>query len=447
MRPMAEPTPPPLAAAQGEVAELLSDLIRIDTTNTGDTATSAGERAAAEWVACKLADVGIESQICESEPGRASLVARIEGTDSSRPALLVHGHLDVVPADPAEWSVHPFSGEERDGYIWGRGAVDMKDMDAMVLALVRDWARTGVRPPRDIVLAFVADEEAGGKLGARWMVDEHPDLFEGCTEAISEVGGFSITVRDDLRLYLVQTAEKGLAWMRLTAGGKPGHGSFVHDDNAVTRLCRGRRPPRLGTGCPPCSPRRCASSSPPSRTPTASRSTPTQPEEALARLGSISRMIGAALRNTANPTMLDAGYKANVIPGTASAPPSTAGSSTASRRSSSASSPGSSARASSASGSSTTRPWRRRSTARWSTQMVAALKAEDDGARPVPFTMSGGTDAKSFERLGMRCFGFSPLRLPPDLDFASLFHGIDERVPVESLQFGIRVLDRFLRSA
>src|SRR4051812_24528381 len=234
---MAEPTVAPLAAAQDEVAELLSDLIRIDTTNTGDTSTSAGERAAAEWVACTLADVGIDSQILESERGRASLVARIEGTDSSRPALLVHGHLDVVPADPAEWSVHPFSGEERDGYIWGRGAVDMKDMDAMVLALVRDWARTGVRPPRDIVLAFVADEEAGGRLGARWLVDEHRGCFEGCSEAISEVGGFSITVRDDLRLYLVQTAEKGLAWMRLTAGGRPGHGSFVHDDNAVTRLC------------------------------------------------------------------------------------------------------------------------------------------------------------------------------------------------------------------
>src|SRR4051794_31278452 len=226
-----------LNRAQGEVAQLLSELIRIDTTNTGDTATSAGERVAAEWVAGKLDEVGIGSRILESERGRASLVARIPGADPSRPALLVHGHLDVVPADPAEWSVHPFSGEERDGYVWGRGAVDMKDMDAMVLALVREWARTGVRPPRDIVLAFVADEEAGGRLGARYLVDEHPDCFEGCTEAISEVGGFSITVRDDLRLYLVQTAEKGLAWMRLTAGGRPGHGSFVHDDNAVTRLC------------------------------------------------------------------------------------------------------------------------------------------------------------------------------------------------------------------
>ena len=173
--------------------------------------------------------------------------------------------------------MHPFSGEERDGYIWGRGAVDMKDMDAMVLALVRDWARTGVQPPRDIVLAYVADEEAGGKLGARWLVDEHPDLFEGCTEAISEVGGFSITVRDDLRLYLVQTAEKGLAWMRLTAGGKPGHGSFVHDDNAVTRLCEAVA--RLGSARLP------TVLTPPMRavprrrraTPTASRSTPTSP--------------------------------------------------------------------------------------------------------------------------------------------------------------------------
>ena len=162
------------------------------------------------------------------------------------PALLVHGHLDVVPADPAEWSVHPFSGEERDGYIWGRGAVDMKDMDAMVLALVRDWARTGVQPPRDIVLAYVADEEAGGKLGARWLVDEHPDLFEGCTEAISEVGGFSITVRDDLRLYLVQTAEKGLAWMRLTAGGKPGPRLVRARRQRRHPALRGRRPARLG---------------------------------------------------------------------------------------------------------------------------------------------------------------------------------------------------------
>src|SRR3712207_2083562 len=140
---MSETTPAPLSRAQDEVAELLSDLIRIDTTNSGDTATGKGERAAAEWVAGKLDEVGIDSVIHESERGRASLVARIEGQDSSRPALLAHGHLDVVPADPAEWSVHPFSGEERDGYVWGRGAVDMKDMDAMTLALRSEERRVG----------------------------------------------------------------------------------------------------------------------------------------------------------------------------------------------------------------------------------------------------------------------------------------------------------------
>src|SRR3954449_2666106 len=306
------------ATPEDEVVGICRDLLRIDTTNTGDARTTVGERAAAEYVAAQLDDVGIESVLHESAPGRANLVARIPGADPSRPALLVHGHLDVVPADPAEWSVHPFSGEERDGYIWGRGAVDMKDMDAMVLALVRDWARTGVQPPRDIVLAFVADEEAGGKLGARWLVDEHPDLFEDCTEAISEVGGFSIPVRDDLRLYLVQTAEKGLAWMRLTAGGRPGHGSFGHREHAVTRLRDAA--PRLGSTRLP------TVLTPPMRPFLAAGSDaygieidPDEPEQALARLGSISRMIGAALRNTANPTMVDAGYKANVIPGTASA--------------------------------------------------------------------------------------------------------------------------------
>ena len=439
---MSQPTPTALAGAQSEVAELLSDLIRIDTTNTGETATSAGERKAAEWVAAKLDEVGIASQIFESEPGRASLVARVEGVHRDRPALLVHGHLDVVPADPGEWSVHPFSGEERDGYIWGRGAVDMKDMDAMTLALVRDWARTGVRPPRDIVLAFVADEEAGGKLGARWMVDEHPDLFADCSEAISEVGGFSITVRDDLRLYLVQTAEKGLAWMRLTAGGRPGHGSFVHDDNAVTRLAEAVT--RIGRHRFP------TVLTPPMRAFLDAVSEaygieidPDQPEAALERLGSISRMIGAALRNTANPTMLDAGYKANVIPGTASA--------TVDGRFLHGQQEEFERQLAALIGEGVQRDWLVHDQAVETTfdgplveQMVTALKAEDDGARPVPFTMSGGTDAKSFERLGIRCFGFSPLRLPPDLDFAALFHGIDERVPVESLQFGVRVLDRFL---
>jgi len=436
------------ASAEDEVVQLCSDLIRIDTSNP-----TSDERAAAEYVAGRLAEVGIEPTVLESEPGRASVVARVEGADRSRPALLVHGHLDVVPADPAEWSVHPFSGEVRDGYVWGRGAVDMKDMDAMTLALVREWGRTGQRPPRDVVLAFVADEEAGGVKGARWLVDSHPELFDGCTEAVSEVGGFSVTVRDDLRLYLVQTAEKGMAWLRLVARGRPGHGSMRHDDNAVVRLAEAVA--RIGRY----------------EFPVVLTKTVRQFLEALsevldvdldidspaaasrdeldalvARLGGMARMIGATLSNTANPTMLDAGYKSNVIPGTATA--------TVDGRFLPGQEEAFERQLDELLGSGVVREWIHRDQAVETDfdgplveAMAAALRAEDPAALPVPYTMSGGTDAKSFERLGMRCFGFSPLLLPADLDFAALFHGIDERVPVEGLRFGVRVLGRFLGSS
>jgi Peptidase family M20/M25/M40 len=179
--------------AEDEVATLCSDLIRIDTSNYGDN-SGPGERPAAEQVAALFSDVGLEPVLLESHWGRASVVTRIAGEDPSRPPLLIHGHLDVVPADAADWAVHPFSGEIVDGTIWGRGAVDMKDMDAMMLAVVRQRMREGRRPPRDVVIAFLADEEAGGSYGGRWLVHNHPDLFEGVTEAIGEVGGFSATV-------------------------------------------------------------------------------------------------------------------------------------------------------------------------------------------------------------------------------------------------------------
>lgn len=173
-------------SGEDEVVDLCRDLIRIDTSNYGDH-SGPGERKAAEWVAEKLAEVGLEPQIFESHKGRASTVARIE-EDPSRPALLIHGHTDVVPANAADWTYDPFAGEIADGCVWGRGAVDMKDMDAMTLAVVRDRMRSGRKPPRDIVLAFLADEEAGGTYGARHLVDKHPGLFEGVTEAIGEVG-------------------------------------------------------------------------------------------------------------------------------------------------------------------------------------------------------------------------------------------------------------------
>lgn len=223
-------------SAEDEVAEICQRLIRFDTSNFGNN-EGPGERAAAEYVAELITEVGLEPTILESAPGRSNVIVRVAGTDKTLGALIVHGHLDVVPAFTDEWSVHPFAGELRDGMIWGRGAVDMKDMDAMILSVLRQMRRDGIRPRRDLIFAFFADEEAGGDYGASWLVEHHPELFEGATEAISEVGGFSATI-DGKRAYLLQTAEKGIAWLKLTATGRAGHGSQISEANAVTRLAQ-----------------------------------------------------------------------------------------------------------------------------------------------------------------------------------------------------------------
>lgn len=434
-----------VVSAEEEVVGLASDLIRIDTTNTGDPQTLVGERVAAEYVAAKLGEVGFETTYVESgAPGRGNVVARLAGADPSRGALLVHGHLDVVPADASEWSVHPFSGTVQDGYLWGRGAVDMKDMVAMTVAVARQLKRDGVVPPRDLVFAFLADEEAGGLQGSQWLVDHRPELFEGCTEAIGEVGGFSITIGDSVRAYLIETAEKGIAWLRLRVRGRPGHGSMLHEDNAVTLLAEAVA--KLGRH----------------RFPLVLTETVREflarigeltglefPEDdldgAVAKLGSVARAVGATLRDTANPTMLDAGYKANVIPSVAEAVVDCRvlpGRQAAFER-----------ELDELLGPEVEREWVVNLPPVQTTfdgdlvaAMSAAILAEDPQATLIPYMLSGGTDAKAFTRLGIRCFGFAPLRLPPDLDFASMFHGVDERVPVDALTFGTRVLDRFLRS-
>ena len=438
-----------LQVAEDEVVDLAADLIRIDTTNTGDPETVVGERAAAEYVAEKLGEAGFETTYVESgAPGRGNVVARLPGADRERGGLLVHGHLDVVPADPREWSVHPFSGSVSDGYLWGRGAVDMKDMVAMTLAVARRLRRDGVTPPRDLVFAFVADEEAGGLQGAQWLVDHRPELFEGCTEAIGEVGGFSLTARttsgEDRRMYCIETAEKGISWMRLRAHARAGHGSMIHEDNAVTALCEAVA--RLGRHRFPLVMTESVEQFLAAVTAETGLEFGTDDlDGAVAKLGGLSRLVGATLRDTANPTMLAAGYKSNVIPSTAEAVVDCRvlpGRQAAFER-----------EVDELLGPDITREWVVRLPPVQTTfdgdlvaAMGAALLAEDPGARTIPYMLSGGTDAKAFSRLGMRCFGFSPLRLPPDLDFAALFHGVDERVPVDALRFGTRVLDRFLRS-
>jgi acetylornithine deacetylase/succinyl-diaminopimelate desuccinylase-like protein len=422
--------------AADDVVTLCRDLIRIDSSNP-----TSNERAAAEWTAERLTDAGLEPVVFESERGRASAVARWPGTDRDRPALLIHGHLDVVPADAADWQVDPFAGEIRDDCLWGRGAVDMKDMDAMTLAVLLDWSRQGRRPPRDVVLAFVADEEAGGTYGARFLVDQHPELFEGCTEAISEVGGFSITVAGR-RLYAIETAEKGISWLRLVARGRAGHGSMLNDDNAVTALAeavarvgRHRFPIELTPAVDAFLRAICDA--------LGIAFDPEDPESVLAKIGPLARMIGATLRHTVNPTMLEAGYKQNVIPQHASA--AIDGRFLPGREREFL------AALTEVAGPDVEIEMVHRDGGYETTfdgalvdAMTAALLAEDPEATAVPYCLSGGTDAKSFARLGIRCFGFSPLRLPAELDFTGMFHGIDERVPLDALAFGTRVLSRFL---
>ena len=420
-------------------------LIRIDSSNYGD-GSGPGERAAAEYVMELLTEVGWEPEYFESSDRRANVVLRIPGTDPTRPALVVHGHTDVVPAEASEWKMDPFGGDEMDGMIWGRGAVDMKDMDAMILAVLRDMKRSDWRPPRDLVVAFFADEEAGGVQGARWSVDHRPELFEGATEAISEVGGYSVEI-NGRRAYLLQTAEKGIAWLRLVGEGTAGHGSQINPDNAVTELAAavariGRH--RFGENLSPTV--RALLTGVAELTGTRfDAGDPVSIEALLAALGTTRKFVGATLSTNANPTQLTAGYKANVIPGSATAAIDVR-----------------------------FLPGEEESTLTTVCDlagplvrvedihrdvalevpfegdlvdaMVAALGAEDPGAVVLPYMLSGGTDNKSLARLGITGYGFAPLRLPADMDFAGMFHGVDERVPVESLEFGVRVMERFLRT-
>ncbi|MEU3829996.1 M20/M25/M40 family metallo-hydrolase [Streptomyces sp. NPDC029080] len=429
--------------ALDEVVEFTSGLIRIDTANRGGG--DCRERPAAEYAAERLAGAGLEPLLLERAPGRTNVVARIAGTDPSADALLVHGHLDVVPAEAADWRVHPFSGEVRDGVVWGRGAVDMKNMDAMILAVIRSWARQGVRPRRDLVIAFTADEEASAEDGSGFLTDRHPELFEGCTEGVGESGAFTFHDGSGREIYPIGAGERGTAWLKLSARGRAGHGSKVNRENAVTRLAAAvtrigehRWPPRL--------------------TPTVRAALDalaalygidagtTDVDTLLEKLGPAARLVEATVRNSANPTMLEAGYKVNVVPGEAVAH--------VDGRFLTGTEEEFAATLDQLTGPDVRWEFVHREVALQApvdaplfARMRAAVQEFAPEGHVVPYCMSGGTDAKQFSRLGITGYGFSPLKLPAGLDHQALFHGVDERVPVTALHFGVRVLDRFLRTA
>ncbi len=419
-----------------ETARIARELIRFDTSNRGGGDANP-EAPAAAFVADYLRALGLRPTVVESEPGRASVVARVPGSDPSLPALVLHGHLDVVPADPANWSVDPFEGVVKDGMLWGRGAVDMKDMCAMMLTAVAELLRSGRSPRREVILAFFADEENGGVYGAHHLVTHHPELFEGAETAISEVGGYSVEL-NGTRAYLIQTGEKALDWIRLRARGTAAHGSRVWRDNAVTRLTEAVA--RLGRH----------------EWPVALCDTTREliaeiakiygedpaevdAEQIVLRTGTAGGFIQASLRSTSNPTVLSAGYKHNVIPDTAEA--------LVDVRSLPADQPGILAEIQRIVGDDIEIetvhsdiglevPFAGEAVE----AMIASLREHDPEARVLPYLLSGGTDNKALSRLGITGYGFVPLRLPADLDFPGMFHGVDERVPLDALDFGHRVL-------
>ena len=425
---------------EADVVTLCQELIRIPSVNYGEG--KGDEKAAAEYVAKKLSEVGITSKFYESAPNRTSVVARIEGTNPDLPGLVVNGHIDVVPANASDWSVDPFSGVIKDGCVWGRGAVDMKNMVAMMLAVFRLWARHNYKPARTMVVVFFADEEAGGIYGSRWMAENHPEIFKGCSETISEVGGFSVTLNSGKRVYLIETSQKGIEWMKLTASGVASHGSVINPNNAVTKLSDAvakvgsyKWPQRLTKTNEIFFKRIAEISGKPYE--------PANLKPLLDEIGTMARMIGATLQNTANPSMLEAGYKANVIPQSASAvidgrtlpgyekelldtvrslvgPEITVESLVSDI------------------------PLEVDFNTPLVDRMIEAIQSEDPEGIVIPYLLSGGTDNKALAKLGISGYGFSPMKLPTDIDFTALFHGIDERVPVDSLHFGARTLHHFL---
>lgn len=435
-------TPTDIADLEAETVRICQELIRFPSVNYGDG--HGDEAEIAQYVSALLTEVGIVNEIIETAPARKNVVARLKGRDSARSGLVLHGHIDVVPANADDWSVDPFGGVIKDGFLWGRGAIDMKNMDAMILAIVRLWARKGYQPNRDIVLAFFADEEAGSLFGSRWLVKNRPELFAGCDEAVSEVGGFSLTLPNGKRLYLIESAEKGIHWMRLNSQGSASHGSMITTDNAVVKVAEAVA--RIGKF-----------QWPERATKTASilmakvaesmgeEFDPKNLRRYLKYFGGMSKMIGATLQNTANPSMLQAGYKTNVVPQTASAvidgrflPGFEEEMSETMRE---------------LAGSEVEVEMLTRDKALefdfsgpLVDSMCNAIRSQDPEGVPVPYLMSGGTDNKALSDLGIVGFGFSPLMIPADLDFMSLFHGVDERVPLEGLSFGVRTLHQFLQN-
>lgn len=430
-------------AIEDEALQHFKALLRIDTTNP-----PGNERPAAEYIAKVLAKEGIDSEILESKPGRASVISRLSGNGKKDP-LLLNGHLDVVPADPDFWTHPPFEAVEADGCLWGRGTIDMKNMVTMGFMSLVVAKRAGLTLERDLIFAGVADEEAGSHEGALFLVEEHPEKVRA-EYVLNEVGGHTFHM-GDTRFYPIQVSEKGICWFEMTVDGEPGHGSMPRPDNAVVRLSRAierlgstRLPQRL-TPIVEGFLRELAEAAPFPR----NKLMPLLMEPRLAGFlldqmekQNLDQAIGinAMLRNTASPTMLEAGKKVNVIPSQAKA------------RVDGRILPGVSLEQYLAEVQRVVGPEVKLNvfdhhegtvfdvaTPLYDT-ICEVVGERDPGSVPVPYMVPGFTDSFAYGRLGATCYGFSPVRLGPDLNFTRMYHGHDERIPIDGFKWGLRTL-------
>jgi acetylornithine deacetylase/succinyl-diaminopimelate desuccinylase-like protein len=424
-------------------AELLQRLIRFDTTNP-----PGNERACLEWIQELLAGTGASVRVVGRDPDRPNLVARLRGRGVA-PALLMQGHLDVVPAT-GQWSRPPFAGEIADGFVWGRGALDMKGGVAMMLAAFLRACEDDEPPPGDVLLCLVSDEEAGGDAGARFLVEHHPELFDGARFAIGEFGGFSMEL-GGRRFYPIMVAEKQICVVRATLRGPAGHGSLPVRGGAMGSLGRllaaldRRRLPVHVTPVVHSMIEAMAQELPaPAAIPLRGLLRPRVTDVILDRLRDRAGFLDPLLHNTASPTVVRGGHAANVIPGEVSSDLDCR------------LLPGFGPEDVFAELRAVARVDMELDVLRYDTGPPAAdmtlydtlgaiLRELDPEARPVPLLMPAVTDGRLFARLGIQTYGFLPMQLPPEMRFMELVHAEDERIPADTLDFGTIAIGRLLR--
>ncbi len=428
---------------------LLRDLIRIPTVNRGDG--EGDERAAAERIAEEMRAAKLEPKILEKKPGRTNVVTRVKGK-GDKPPLLLNAHLDVVEADASKWRHDPFGAEIVDGYIWGRGAIDMKHMAAMSARVMALLAERRAELERDVIFAGVADEEAGCALGSIFLAEEHADEVRA-EYMLGEIGGFSLHLFGRT-FYPIQVAEKGVCWVRATYEGEPGHGSMPRPDSAVVKLAEAIA--RIGRARLPMHPTRVVRDF----LGGLARELPSPQRQVLGRLSTPAlagmildllvkdpgqkRSFGALLSNTATPTVVRAGAKVNVIPGKASVdldgrtlPGQTDAAFLDELRAALGGDPQLEILRS-------LPPVEASPATPLFVRLAATLREADPTGHPLPYLIPGFTDAKAYARLGTTCYGFAPVKFDPthEVDFARMYHGHDERAPVDGLKWGLRVLYR-----